>query len=214
VPAVGGGIGLAVGGAYVVLLEAFVPILAATMAVGLGIALTGGLHEDGLADVSDAAGGTTVADRRRILHDPRVGSFGALALGLSLLVRVGAVASMAGWDAVGALVAAHALGRGAAVGLIARFEPMADDGLGVRWAGATPRRHILTGFVAAAVLAGVGLGWRALPAVASVALVAVVVRRWSLRALGGMNGDVLGATEQLAEMAVLVIAAAGTMAAA
>ena len=208
-PVVGGGIGVTTGAVYVAALELFAPLLAAALAVGAGIVLTGALHEDGLADTADAAGGRTVEDRRRILDDPRTGAFGVLAITVSVLVRVGALSALTGWDAVGALVAAHALGRGACVYLLARLEPLPGDGLGATWAKGVDRRAAIAGVGLAGVLAVAGLGVRAPAAILLVAVTTAAVRRSARRALGGTNGDVLGAAEQLAEVAVLLVAAAG-----
>ena len=71
--------------------------------------LTGALHEDGLADVADGfGGGRTLEDKLRIMRDPRIGSFGALALVLGLLARAGALAALAAPGAVAAALIAAA----------------------------------------------------------------------------------------------------------
>ena len=87
------------------------PMLAALLAVAAQVLLTGGLHEDGLADIADGfGGGRTRADKLRILRDSRIGSFGAMALMLALLARIGALAALAS----PALVAAALIAAGAA----------------------------------------------------------------------------------------------------
>jgi cobalamin synthase len=72
------------------------PLVAATLSVGALVTVTGGLHEDGLADAADGfGGGGTPARKLEIMRDSRLGSYGGLALGLSLLLRVFAVAALA-----------------------------------------------------------------------------------------------------------------------
>ncbi|MDA0744712.1 MAG: adenosylcobinamide-GDP ribazoletransferase, partial [Proteobacteria bacterium] len=91
------------------------PWIAALLAVAAGVAMTGGFHEDGLADTADGlGGGQTRARRLEIMKDSRLGSYGALALGLTLALRVAALAMLVAvspWMAAAALVASHGLGR-------------------------------------------------------------------------------------------------------
>ena len=204
---VGGAIGLAVAGVYAAGHLVLPSPVAAALAIGAGVVLTGGLHEDGLADVADAAGGWTVADRRRILDDPRHGTYGGLALVLSVVVRVTALAALAPAAAVGAAVAAHALGRASAAGLMA-LGPVAPSGMAGSYA-----RRLRGGHAAVAIVTGTALGSAGLrvwvgPAVALAVLAVLGTRRWARRHLEGVTGDVLGACEQLTETAVLVLAAA------
>jgi cobalamin synthase len=112
----------------------FPSLLSATLAVILQIIATGALHEDGLADVADGfGGGRDRAAKLEILRDSRIGTYGALALGLSILVRVEAVAALSrpstGFAAAG-LVLAGAAARGAALGPLAWLPAARSDGLG------------------------------------------------------------------------------------
>src|ERR1700682_189718 len=133
--------GLPVIGALIGLLGALVywiafrfnlpPLVGAALAVTATLTATGCLHEDGLADTFDGFGGS--ADRERkleIMRDSRIGTYGACALTLSLLLRVGALASLAGPGPVAlALIAAHA-GARATIPLFLRLVPPARlDGL-------------------------------------------------------------------------------------
>jgi adenosylcobinamide-GDP ribazoletransferase len=115
-PVVGAGVGLAVAAVYGGARLALPPLPAAALAVVAGICLTGAFHEDGLGDTADAfAGGWDRESTARILKDPRLGTFGVLAVAGSLLLRVAAVAALAPAAALAALPAAHALSRAAAV---------------------------------------------------------------------------------------------------
>lgn len=206
-PVVGALVGLAVAGVYAVTHLVLPPLGAAALAVAAGVVLTGGFHEDGLADVADAAGGWTVAERQRILDDPRHGTYGVLALVLSVTVRLVALGAVAPASAIGALVAAHALGRAAAVALMA-IGPVAGRGLGASYARHLTRSRAAVAVGAGVAVAGIGLGVWAGAAAGLAAAVVLAVRRWARRALDGVTGDSLGACEQLTETAVLLLAAA------
>ena len=115
-PVVGAGVGLAEAGVYAGARVLLPPLVAATLAVVAVILLTGAFHEDGLGDTADAfAGGTDRDSTVRILKDPRLGTFGVLAVAASLLLRVAAVAALPPAAAVAALPAAGALSRAVAV---------------------------------------------------------------------------------------------------
>src|SRR5258707_10292475 len=92
--------------------------LPSVLAVAVGIVLTGGLHEDGFADFFDALGGSTREDRLAIMKDSRLGTYGALALGFGVAIKVLALAALPLTIALHALIAASAGGRFAAVAVI------------------------------------------------------------------------------------------------
>jgi adenosylcobinamide-GDP ribazoletransferase len=174
----------------------------------VGVTVTGALHEDGLADSADAiAGGTTPERRREILRDSRLGTYGTAALCGSLLLRVAAVTALleAGWQAtVGSLVAAHAVARVAGVALMAA-SPSADSGLGATFAAAVTSRRVVVTCGIGGAIGAVATGWWVVPFAAATAIVAVIVAVVGRRAFGRLNGDLYGAAEQLAEIAVVLI---------
>ncbi|MYA86520.1 MAG: adenosylcobinamide-GDP ribazoletransferase [Acidimicrobiaceae bacterium] len=206
-PVVGAVVGALSGAVYWALHGPLGALLAAVLAVAAGAVVTGCFHEDGLADTADALGGASRERRLEIMRDSRVGVFGVLALVLSTLVRVFAVSSLAATGGLIALVVAHMLGRTMAVAVMGVAPAAADTGLGHSYAAHLPRAWTAAVVVlSSAVAVGLGLtGTVSLTtAAAGAALVALVARR----AFGGITGDVLGATEQVTEMAVLVSAAA------
>ncbi|HEV8374513.1 MAG TPA: adenosylcobinamide-GDP ribazoletransferase [Actinomycetota bacterium] len=211
-PVVGAGVGLLVAAVYGGALVLLPPLPAAAVAVLAGVALTGAFHEDGLGDTADAfAGGWDREEVLRILKDPRLGTFGVVAVTASLLLRVAAVAALAPSAALAALPAAHALSRSAAVAVMAGFPPAAGEGLGASYARALSGRRALAGVAAGAGVGGLLLGGWALPAGALAALGGWLLGRLAVRRIGGVNGDLLGAVQQQAEMLVLLVAvAAGT----
>lgn len=187
------------------------PFLAATLAVTATLLVTGGLHEDGLADTADGFGGATSRERRLdIMRDSRVGSFGACALGLTLLLRVGALATLAEPALVApALVAAHAAAR-AILPIFMRLTPPARaDGL----AAAAGRPSLATAALAGCI--GAATLFLAIPRTAAVIAIAVLaaatvgLSRFTMRQIGGHTGDVVGALEQSGECLVLLVVSAG-----
>jgi adenosylcobinamide-GDP ribazoletransferase len=213
--------GLPVIGMLVGLLGAFVywmafrlalpSLVGAVLAIGATMGLTGCLHEDGLADTCDGFGGGGSPERKlEIMRDSRIGTYGACALGMSLLLRVGALASLAGPGQVAlALVAAHAGARAVLPPFLALVPAARPDGL-----AADAGRPSPTNVMVAAAL-GVVLLLGSLGAAGSLfailwLLIALGGMRWlCLRQIGGQTGDTAGALEQIGEIAVLLTAAAG-----
>lgn len=214
-PLAGAIVGLVVGGSAAGLSGVLPPSLAATLAVVIGVMVTGAFHEDGLGDMADAfGGGWTVERRMEILKDSRQGTYGVAAIVCSILVRVvAAQAIVAQVDGRATLlagfVAAHALGRSAAVGLLGTVRPatLANHGLGVEAGVAlTPVSALVSvggGVLATAAVAG----WWTAPLVVTAALAAAAVAALAVRKIGGLVGDVLGAAEQVVECLVLVVVA-------
>ncbi len=199
-------VGFAVGciGAAVMAVAQYLGIGAlasAAIATALIVWATGALHEDGLADCADAFGLPRSAERTQaILKDPRMGAFGVVALCLSLLLRV-ALATEAGPLA---LIAAEGVSR-AAMGLAMAASSPAGTGLATAAGKASPAAAVIAGALALGLsvgLAGPLLLWGALTATAF----AAVLLRASKRRLDGYTGDVLGAVQQLALLALLTAA--------
>lgn len=232
------GVGLAVGGFGAAVLLAAAALWPAPVAVLLSMAvtawLTGAFHEDGLADTCDGLGGSVSRERAlEIMKDSRLGSYGALGLGLTLAVKASALVGLAQaspWMAAAAFIAGHAVSRTASVALL-RWLPYAGDpehakakplaqrigsaglGVSVLWScAATAMAVIVAGAgLGPAVVPSVGSAW--LVGAAAAAAAAVVCARWFRRRLGGVTGDTLGATQQWAETAFYLasLAAWGTV---
>jgi adenosylcobinamide-GDP ribazoletransferase len=208
-PLVGALVGAAVGGLYAGMSVLLPPLVAAAVAVTAGVAITGAFHEDGLGDTADAfLGGRDREDTVRILKDPRLGTFGVLAVSASLLLRVAAVAALPPAAALAALPAAHALSRAAAVGVMAAVPPAAEQGLGAAYVRALGGRQALLGIAIGVVIAAALLRVWALPAAALAAVAAAALGRLAHRRIGGVSGDVLGAVQQAGETLTLLVAVA------
>jgi adenosylcobinamide-GDP ribazoletransferase len=205
-PFVGAAVGAVGAGVALLLQPPLSPFLAAALATALTVGLTGAFHLDGLADTLDATGGTTRERSLEIMRDSRIGSFGAAALALALLVRVAATAQLlTSGGVLGGLIAAGAVSRGAAVALAGTL-PYARSAPGT--GGVLTGRLGLWGAPAGAAVAVGALRLDGLVVVGAVAAVAVVLgvvfRAW----LGGVTGDTLGATSESIELLALVVAAA------
>ena len=174
--------------------------------------VTGGLHEDGLADTADGfGGGRDRASRLAIMRDSRIGSHGAVALIVSFLARTLALAAIGTADAAAAaLIAAAALSRAAMVPAMAGLAPAQPDGLSVH-AGRPATGTVVAALILGAVAAWLWLGFGAALLGLLVALAAALaVGGLAHRKIGGQTGDVLGAVAQTAEIAVLMaLSAAG-----
>jgi adenosylcobinamide-GDP ribazoletransferase len=210
-PLVGFLIGL-IGGAVLVAAKwiGLSPFLAAALAIAAVIAITGALHEDGLADAAEGFGaGRDRQARLAIMRDTRLGAFAVLALVLSVVVRIGALAAISGtFAAAGAMIAAAAYSRAVLPAVMAWFEPAKTQGLAVT-AGKPPADRVLASVLLGALFAllflGPAAGFLAIIAGSAAAGGCAVLAKHEL---GGYTGDVLGAIQQLTEIAVLIIAAA------
>jgi adenosylcobinamide-GDP ribazoletransferase len=208
-PVVGGAIGAVVAGVYAGLVQLLPPLPAAGVAVLAGAVLTGAFHEDGLGDVADAfAGGWTRERRLEILDDPRLGTFGVLAVVGAFLVRVTALSSLGALDAVALVPAAHALSRAGAITLMRRIPSAIPGRLGATYAASLTAFGELVGLGLGFVTAVALVGYWAAPAALLCASCALAVGTLARHKIGGISGDVLGATQQVGELSVLLMGAA------
>lgn len=205
-PCVGLGIGAALGVIFISLNAAFPPLIAAVLTVGAGVILTGALHEDGLADLADGLGGASNRARSlEIMRDSRIGTYGVLALGLCLPLKVLALAFVPTAFALAGLIAGHTLGRLAMVRLMTRLPYARSEGAASFLAADQPKTDAVAwaAGVLAIALVGILVGIAAAFTAAAVAFaVQTFMVRLLRRRLGGFTGDGLGATEQIIESAV------------
>ena len=206
-PLVGVGVGL-VGWGVLEAARAGLPgEVAAVLSLAATLALTGALHEDGLADSADGLlGGRTRDDALRIMRDSRLGTYGVLALVLALGAKLGLVAALPSGLAVGAaFVAGHAVGRFWMMALPLALPYARPDCMAAAVARPGAAEWGVALLVAVPALAL--LGPRAGGALVLSGGVAVAMGWCARRRLGGYTGDVLGATMVLTELAVLLAAA-------
>jgi adenosylcobinamide-GDP ribazoletransferase len=209
-PLVGAGVGAATAAVVLVLHPTVSPLLAAALGVGTAAALTGAMHLDALADTVDALGAATRERALEVMRDPRIGSFGAVALAVDVVVKVAAVQQLLESDALlYGLVVAGALSRAASPVLAASLPyPRAGGGPGSVLAGRVSAFAAGVAALAAVAAAVALLGVGGLVVAALVGLLTaslgIAYRRW----LGGATGDCLGAATELSETLALVAAAA------
>lgn len=166
--------------------------------------LTGGLHEDGLADVCDAVRAYRSREKmQEILHDSRIGAHGALAIVFSVLRRWQALSQLTGNSWI-RLPAALGISRGTMV-LLAAFTPALGSGLGRHFRESLSKGAITFAGIQILALSFAG-GWRAAAYLIPMqVLILVAMRHWFVRRLGGVNGDCLGFQCQISETASLVL---------
>ena len=209
-PLVGGLIGLAIGVLCLALRQVGVPDLpAAALALGAGAILTGALHEDGLADVADGfGGGRDVEGKLAIMRDSRIGTYGVMALLVSFAAKLSALAAIPDGYVVPSLIAASALARGVLPALALNLPYARQDGL-ARTSGQPDPTTTAIAAALALSIALLMLSWtEALSAAVAATISGFVMAQLALRQIGGQTGDVLGAAEQVAETAILVLLAA------
>lgn len=193
------------------------PWVAAALSTAATVLLTGGFHEDGLADVADGLGGAATRERAlEIMKDSRIGAFGAMALVLALLSKISLLALLGQRGlspALAALAGAHVASRFFPLLLVrslpyvsdsarAKAKPLADSITAAQlWAAAAWCAAPL-----AVIALGEGAGFVLLALLLSGACSALLAR-WFLQRLQGFTGDCLGAVQQTAEIAFYLGAA-------
>jgi adenosylcobinamide-GDP ribazoletransferase len=209
-PVVGLLIGAACGGVFAAGSWLVGPLPGAALAIGFGALVTGAFHQDGLADTADAfGGGWTVEQRLEIFKDSRHGTYGVMSLVIVVALQVTALSTLGMRAGFVALVYAHALGRLGALVVMRHLRPVRPDGLAATLDGLSSYGER---FVASALtlllLIGRAKQSGGLILLGAAALATLAVGWLSKRKLGGYVGDVLGAVEQVVEVAVLVGASA------
>lgn len=205
-PLVGACVGLATAGIYVAASWLWPGTIAAVLAVGAGLLLTGGFHEDGFTDAVDGLGGGWTRERvLEIMKDSRIGAYGAMALWCTLSLRWAALCVL-GSKALWAFPLAMVWGRWS-IAPVLRALPPISQGLAKEVHHGLGRGPFLGATALLLVAQGLAWPWTGAslwkPAMAAVIMVAM----WGTylkRRLGGHSGDLLGAGNQLVESAVLL----------
>ena len=210
-PVVGAAVGLIGASVYGVAQSLHLPPLpAAALAVTATVAVTGALHEDGLADVADGFGGGATRERKlEIMRDSRIGTYGVCALVLSFILRVCALANLGDPALVtAALVSAHAVARAPIPAFMRLISAARTDGLSSDAGRGQQAASIAAILLGLAVLL-IGLGFAAGFVAVILLCAGFGLMAWlCIRQIGGQTGDVLGALEQFGEIVVLLVAAA------
>lgn len=207
-PWIGALIGLFVAGMYYGLVQVFSPILAVVLSIAAWIAITGGLHLDGMADSCDGLLNASNKERRlEIMKDSRLGTFGGIGLILMILIKLACLYSLPLNSLWFVLPLATGLGRWLL--LWAGKQPLARiNGMGVDFASGINGKVFIIGGMAILLLgalAGYMAGWRSLVAVGLTHLLAWLIFKTAKLRLGGMTGDIFGMIVELSEVTTMMI---------
>jgi adenosylcobinamide-GDP ribazoletransferase len=204
--------GALIGGAsgavfWLATLAGFSALACVLLAIGAALLASGGLHEDGLGDFWDGLGGGTSREAKLIImRDSRIGTYGVLALVLTLALQATFLVSLQHYaglhTVVGALIAAESAARGAIVVPLFFLLPARRDGLGATMTGLTAGQLGMTSLLAVAVAAAC-LGSEGIGLLCGAALGAGFVTVLAWRFIGGFTGDVLGAAAATARVTAL-----------
>ena len=207
-------VGLIVGGllcfAYLIISYVLPTSVAIALLLLFSVLLTGAFHEDGMADVADSAGASSLEKKLDIMRDSRVGTYGALALILLVLIKYVSLDSLASADSralLAAILSAHVLSRWSSVYLMACVPyARAEADNKVVTEGVNSRRLIEASIIAAfclvvpSLLVGAGI-FITLPLVF---LLCLLAGGYFMSSFGGITGDCLGAFNQVVEVSVVL----------
>ena len=184
------------------------PWIASLISMLFGLLLTGAIHEDGLADLADGLGGSHLRERAlEIMKDSRLGTYGAIALFVSLLSKVFFLAALAEiniWLASLTLFGAHVVSRLMPVWVV-RLLPYAGDLSVSKSSAMVASKAAIWGalfwtLTAMVVLIYLAPSYVWLGAVAGCTIGFLIMYRMIKRRIGGYNGDCLGAVQQVCEL--------------
>jgi adenosylcobinamide-GDP ribazoletransferase len=182
---------------------------AAALALAATMLATGCLHEDGLSDTADGFGGGRTRDKKlEIMRDSRIGTYGACALALSVLLRWITISDLGGAVAVFcALIAAHAASRALLPAFMHMLPPARADGLSAGVGAISPDTALAAAALGTVALLFLGLSG-AVVAALCLGVVFFLLRALCFSQIGGQTGDTTGALQQAAEITVLLVASA------
>lgn len=204
-------VGLIVGGILAVVTSVLfslplAPGISALLVIALGVLLTGGFHEDGIADSADGfGGGWKKEDVLRIMRDSRIGSYGALVLVFVITMRVAFLWGMDTAYWAGALVVAHVLSRWVILIMMSRVPYARADapGLGKPIVDSITQKGLMQSSAFAGAVCLFAAGFVGLVCMVLMVGVAYFAGGYFVKRIDGMTGDGLGATAVCGELVTL-----------
>jgi len=202
-PLVGAMVGGVAALVYLAALRVFPAGVAVLLSMTATLVLTGAFHEDGLADCADAfGGGYTRDDVLRIMHDSRIGAFGAIALVIALALKWQTLAALPPMRAAMLMIAAHAASRAFAISYLVTLDYVRAEGKAKPVA-----QRMSVKSLALALAFGLPwllwMGWRfACVTFVVLASLRFIAGRYFVRRIGGYTGDCLGCAQQVFELAI------------
>jgi adenosylcobinamide-GDP ribazoletransferase len=205
-PLVGAMVGGVAALVYLAASRVFPAGIAVLLSMAATLVLTGAFHEDGLADCADAFGGGYMReDVLRIMHDSRIGAFGAIALVVMLMLKWQTLAAFSSTRAARMMLAAHAASRVFAISFLVTLDYVRAEGK----AKPVAQRMSVSSFALACVFGLpwlVWLDWKlACVTFAVLAVMRFFIGRYFVRRIGGYTGDCLGFAQQVFEIAIYLV---------
>jgi adenosylcobinamide-GDP ribazoletransferase len=184
--------------------------LTAALLITALAAVTGALHLDGLADVCDGLAARGSRERfLAVMKDSNVGAVGAVGLVLGLLLKWQALSAVPAGITWQALLLFPTLGRSAQVLAMAGARHARQDGLGALIIQGMATRHLIVALLITVAACLLLLPVRGMIALAAVFAVTLVIKGYFRNRLGGLTGDIIGCTSEIAEIVALIVLSAG-----
>lgn len=175
------------------------------LSIAVMIIVTGAFHEDGLADTLDGFGGGLTAEKKlEIMRDSRIGTYGGLGLIIVIGLKAAVLWSMAYYQFMAALLVGASLSRFMIILILRILPPAREGGLSVN-AGRPSNNTILVGLSTPLLISMLLLDLRTSLIVVAVAVIITwLFSRFTFKQVGGFSGDILGATQQISEVAIFL----------
>ena len=181
------------------------PVVGALLVAAL-LALTRAIHIEGFLDTCDGLlGGRDRAARLEILRDSRVGAFAVVGGASLLLLKWTLMIGIPTAERTALLVLFPCLSRWGMVATMGAFPYVRAQGLGTAFQAGRNWRQLVVALATAAVAGWLLLGIAGLILLGGATAAALVLGWWFKRMLGGMTGDTYGATNEVGEVAVLLL---------
>lgn len=186
------------------------PLIGAVFAVSASVLATGAFHEDGLADSADGLGGAFDIEKKLIImRDSRIGTYGSVALILTIIAKIGAISLLSPDAAIAVLIGAHMLGRWTSVPLIKFNNYVREQGTGKPFASMVSGANVFWSSALAMACSVLCFRTGALLVIPGI-LIFLWLAQWYVRKkLGGITGDILGAINSLTELLTYLIMSSG-----
>jgi len=207
-------VGLTIGGLLAGLYWLMDPLLSrpltAALLIAVSTAVTGALHLDGLADVCDGLAARGNRERfLAIMKDSHTGAVGAVGLTLGLLLKWQALVAVPAESTWQALLLFPILGRCAQVLALTGAKHARQDGLGAAIIQGMSLWQLAMALVMTVSACLLILPIKGLIALTAVFAVTLIIKGYFQNRLGGLTGDIIGCTSELAEITALIVLSAG-----
>ena len=216
-PLIGALVGL-IGGMFAFLLSYLnvSPVIISFITIGAIILVTGGLHEDGLADTADGFGSNKrPEDKIRVMRDSRIGVYGTLALMITILTKVSALSELIDNDHIStcviALVVSGALSRSSMIGIAFFLENASETGLATLAGKPSPSSIGVCFFISILLCLFLLPLTKVLVAILLSSVTTVIIGFLSKKQINGYTGDILGTSQILSETVILIYLATSTI---